>query len=95
MLVDRSEFLVYRLLRNGLEAADSFCHDMKAGDAAQNVYLQEEALDLRTVFIGVFHDRQVQDVLQFPDAELPLALLPVGRPVVGERGCNGASSAVY
>ncbi|MFW6070406.1 MAG: hypothetical protein ACOC9X_05095, partial [bacterium] len=64
MLVDRSEFLVYRLLRNGLEAADSFCHDMKAAATAQNDYLQAEALDLRTVFIGAFHDRQVQDVLQ-------------------------------
>ncbi|MFW6182897.1 MAG: hypothetical protein ACOC8X_03800, partial [Chloroflexota bacterium] len=49
LLVDRSEFLVYRLLRNGLEAADSFCHDMKAAATAQNDYLQAEALDLRTV----------------------------------------------
>lgn len=27
LLVDRYEFLVYRLLRNGLEAGDIFCHD--------------------------------------------------------------------
>ena len=27
LLVDRYEFLVYRLLRNGLEAGDIFCRD--------------------------------------------------------------------
>lgn len=57
---------------------------MEVGAAAQNVYLQAEALDLGTVFIGAFHDRQAQDALQLPDAEMPLALLPIGHPVPSE-----------
>ncbi|HSM58156.1 MAG TPA: SagB/ThcOx family dehydrogenase [Candidatus Sulfomarinibacteraceae bacterium] len=57
---------------------------MEVGAAAQNVYLQAEALHLGAVFIGAFHDRQVQDVLQLPDAQIPLALLPVGHPIPSE-----------
>jgi SagB-type dehydrogenase family enzyme len=51
---------------------------MEAGHAAENVYLQAEALDLATVSIGAFRDRRVRDVVGASDAERPLYLLPVG-----------------
>ncbi len=57
-----------------------FAH-MEAGHAAQNVYLQAEALDLGTVVIGVFMDGWVKRVLRMGDNERPLSIMPVGRPV--------------
>lgn len=53
---------------------------MEVGHVAQNVYLQTISLALGTVFIGAFHDDRVKDLLQMPDAEYPLGLMPVGRP---------------
>ena len=54
---------------------------MEVGAAAQNVYLQATSLELGTVFIGAFHDEQVREVLDLGNAEQPLCLLPVGRPL--------------
>lgn len=52
---------------------------MEVGSAAQNVYLQAVSLDLGTVFIGAFHDDEVQAILDLPDEERPLCLMPIGR----------------
>jgi SagB-type dehydrogenase family enzyme len=52
---------------------------MEVGSAAQNVYLQAVSLDLGTVFIGAFHDQDVKRVLELPDEEQPLCIMPVGR----------------
>ncbi|MEJ2352117.1 MAG: SagB/ThcOx family dehydrogenase [Anaerolineales bacterium] len=52
---------------------------MEVGSAAQNVYLQAVSLDLGTVFIGAFHDQHVKRVLNLPDDEEPLCIMPVGR----------------
>lgn len=52
---------------------------MEAGHAAENVYLQAVALNVGTVVIGAFSDRQVQQVLSLPGREQPLYLMPLGK----------------
>ena len=61
------------------DRAPRYVH-MEVGHTAQNVYLQAEALGLGTCMVGAFRDRQLKHVLALPDAEAPLALLPVGTP---------------
>jgi SagB-type dehydrogenase family enzyme len=52
---------------------------MEVGHVAQNVYLQAGALNLGTVLVGAFDDRAVKRVLQLPQEEEPLGLMPLGR----------------
>ena len=52
---------------------------MEVGHAAQNVCLQAVALDLGSVVVGAFRDRQVQQVLQLPEQEQPLYIMPLGK----------------
>jgi len=52
---------------------------MEAGHAAQNVYLQAVAMNLGMVIIGAFYDDQVKEVLNLPENEEPLYIMPVGR----------------
>jgi SagB-type dehydrogenase family enzyme len=52
---------------------------MEVGHVAQNIYLQAAALGLGTTLVGAFHDDDVARVLGLPDAEVPLAILPIGR----------------
>ena len=56
---------------------------MEAGHAAENIYLQAEALDLATVVIGAFDDDDVRGVIGLSEDEEPFYLMPVGHPIPG------------
>jgi nitroreductase len=46
---------------------------------AQNIYLQATTRNLGTVIVGAFDDADVKAVLNLPDGEEPLAIMPVGQ----------------
>jgi len=52
---------------------------MEAGHVGENVYLQAESLGLGTVVVGAFHDDRVQELLELPENQKPLYIIPVGR----------------
>jgi len=52
---------------------------MEAGHSAQNVYLQVQSLGLGTVVIGAFSDKEVKKLLNMPEKETPLYIMPVGK----------------
>ena len=52
---------------------------IEVGHAAENLFLQTEALGLATVVVGAFKDGKVAKVLQLPADLQPLLLMPVGR----------------
>lgn len=52
---------------------------MDLGHAAQNVYLQVEALGLGTCAIGAFNDAEVCRVMQLTEEETPLYIMPIGK----------------
>ena len=54
--------------------------DLEAGHAAQNAALQATALGLGTVTIGAFDDDALTRAAQLPAKQLPLYLMPMGRP---------------
>jgi SagB-type dehydrogenase family enzyme len=53
---------------------------MEAGHAAQNVYLQAEALGLGTVTIGAFQDEEISEALNLPQSYRLLYVMPIGHP---------------
>jgi SagB-type dehydrogenase family enzyme len=52
---------------------------IEVGHAAQNVYLQADSLDLGTVVVGAFMDREVKRIVHAGAQEEPLYIMPVGR----------------
>jgi SagB-type dehydrogenase family enzyme len=52
---------------------------MEVGHAAQNIYLQSVSLNLGTSVVGAFDDREVKRVINMPDEEQPLCIMPVGK----------------
>lgn len=53
---------------------------MEAGHVAQNICLQATALDLGSVVIGAFSDKEVADILKLDPEESPLYIIAVGKP---------------
>jgi SagB-type dehydrogenase family enzyme len=53
---------------------------LEAGHAAENVMLQAVALGLATTMVGAFSDDDVGRVFSLGANEVPLCLIPVGRP---------------
>lgn len=53
------------------------CIDL--GHSAENVYLQAEALHLGTCAIGAFNDNEVRKVMQIPEEEELLYIMPIGK----------------
>lgn len=53
---------------------------MEVGHAAQNVYLQAEALGMGTTMVGAFDERQVADVVGMASSEAAMGILPIGIP---------------
>lgn len=63
--------------RYGRRGAERYvCMDL--GHSAQNVYLMAGALNLGTCAIGAFDDATVKAVMQLPELEEPLYIMPVG-----------------
>ena len=54
---------------------------IEAGHVGQNICLEAVALELGAVTVGAFDDAGVQQVLELPEDEVPLYIIPVGNPV--------------
>ena len=52
---------------------------VEAGHTAQNVYLQAVSLNLGTVVVGAFDDAKVKTLLNMPDDEEVLYVIPIGK----------------
>jgi SagB-type dehydrogenase family enzyme len=52
---------------------------MEVGHAAQNLCLQATAMGLGAVTIGAFYDEQITGLLNLPEKEKPLYIIPVGK----------------
>jgi len=51
----------------------------EVGHTAQNIYLQATSLNLGTVLVGAFIDDKVKKILNLPDNEEPLGIMPIGK----------------
>ncbi len=51
---------------------------MDLGHSAENVYLQAYSLNIGTCAVGAFSDKEVSKVMQLPDQETPLYIMPLG-----------------
>lgn len=52
---------------------------IEVGHAAQSLCLQAAAMDLGAVTVGAFNDEQAAKLLDMPEGEHPLYIIPVGR----------------
>lgn len=64
------------------ERAKRYVH-IEVGHAVQNVYLQAAALGIATVVVGSFTDAAVSGILECPETERPMVLMPVGWEYLG------------
>ena len=59
------------------ERGEMYTH-IEVGHAAQNVHLQAVALGLVSVPVGAFREKEVAKILNLPQEEIPLYIIPVG-----------------
>ncbi len=52
---------------------------MEVGHVGQNISLQAVSLGLGTVVVGAFYDNEVKRIMEMPEEESPLYIMPVGR----------------
>jgi len=52
--------------------------DMEAGHSAQNIHLQAVALSLDSVGVGAFDSAELKKIIQAPEGQEPLYIIPVG-----------------
>ena len=81
-LADASALIVFagvleRTSRKYGTRAERYVH-IEVGHAAENMFLQAEALGLGTVVVGAFDDNEVIEVLQLPAGTRPYLLMPIG-----------------
>jgi len=58
--------------------AERYVH-MEVGFIGENICLQGAALGIGTVMIGAFQDEELKKVLDLPQDESPLAIMPLGK----------------
>jgi len=58
---------------------------MEAGHSGQNIHLMSEKLGLGTVMVGAFINDTVKSLLEMPEGETPLYIIPVGRKNLKKR----------
>jgi len=59
------------------ERGERYVH-MEAGHAAENIHLQAVALGLGSLPVGAFEDSRVSQILNLPEDQKPLYIIPVG-----------------
>jgi SagB-type dehydrogenase family enzyme len=55
---------------------------MEAGHIAQNIFLQAEALGLKTGIVGAYHDEKLIEIINLPPTHEPLLVIPIGYPTL-------------
>jgi SagB-type dehydrogenase family enzyme len=68
-----------RLARKYGRRSERYCF-LEAGHLAQNIHLQATALGLGSVAVGAFEDDDVARVLELPEDQRVLYMVPVGHP---------------
>lgn len=53
---------------------------IEVGHVAQNVFLQAQALGVGAAVVGAFDESRIAALVQMPEGESPLYLMPVGMP---------------
>ena len=60
------------------ERGEKYAH-LEAGCIAENIYLQAVSLDIGTIFIGSFEDKEIQQIINAEKNEYPLVIMPIGK----------------
>jgi TnpA family transposase len=92
LLVDRYEFLVYRLLRNGLEAGDIFCRDSVRFRSFEDDLLDDQQWQQKEKLIAEFspiiHNQPIRDHLAKLKLQLEDRIAEVNRRIISGENEN-------